>query len=298
MDWVLLSLASAIAFTAFTIVQKRALDRYVRSAVTFYAITAVMQLSIAVVLLSFWPPELLTTGVAVMVAVGILQAVMHLLQGYAIKRATDVSRIVPVFDSFPLPVFILAVAFLGEELTPLKLAAVFMVISGAMLASWRKALPGDRMRISRPLVAILAATLVVSVMTILFKVASADLTVLQMVGLSWLFSSPTYLVAARIGHAGEDIRAALRSVPAMGHIGAAHVVMLVSILSGLAAIAIGPVSLSSAIMGTRPVFLLLFVMASGFGFRDAMRRGHRHGLPRTSWASASLVSVGVGVMAF
>ena len=112
--------------------------------------------------------------------------------------------------------------------------------------------------------------------------------------MSWLFSSPAYLVAARIGHAGEDIRVALRSVPAMGHIGAAHVVMLVSILSGLAAIAIGPVSLSSAIMGTRPVFLLLFVMASGFGFRDAIR----HGLPRTSWASASLVSVGVGVMAF
>ena len=67
---------------------------------------------------------------------------------------------------------------------------------------------------------------------------------------------------------------------------------------GLAAIAIGPVSLSSAIMGTRPVLLLLWAMASGLSFRQTLRSRQGGGPPRARWASACLVTVGVGVMAF
>lgn len=298
MGWVLLSLLSAVAFTAFTIVQKRTFDRHVGNAVTFFAVATLMQVSIAVAVLSFSPPQWLSAGVAVMAVVGTLQAVAHLLQGYAIKRETDVSRIVPVLDSYPLFVIIIAVVFLGEVVTPLKGAAAFMVVSGAVLASWHQALPGERVRINRSLVAILGAAVAMSVMAILFKLASADLTVLQMMSLTWLFAAPGYLVAARIAHTGEEIRATLRSVPAVGLIGATQVAMLIAMIAGLAAIAIGPVSLSTAIMGTRPVLLLLWVVASECGLRDALRRRRERCLGRTRWASAGLVTVGVGAMSF
>jgi drug/metabolite transporter (DMT)-like permease len=298
MDWVLLSLVSVVAFTAFTIVQKRTLDNYRVSVVTFYAIAALMQLTVAVVVLSFSPPQWLSAGVGVMVVGGLLQATLHLLQGYAIKRSTDISRIVPVLDSYPIFVIIIAVMFLGEVLTPLKWAAALLVVSGAVVASMHQALPGERVRLNRSFVAVVGAAMLMAVLAVLLKVASADLTVLQMMSLMWLFAAPGYLVAARIAHAGGDIRATLRSAAAVGHIGATEVAFLVAVIAGIGAIAIGPVSLSSAIMGTRPVLLLLWAMASGLSFRQTLRSRQGGGPPRARWASACLVTVGVGVMAF
>jgi drug/metabolite transporter (DMT)-like permease len=174
MDWVLLSLLSAMAFTTFTIIQKRTLDRHVSSPVTFYAIAASMQIAVAVVVLAVSLPHWLQAGVAVKVVVGLLQSAVQLLQGYAIKREIDISRIVPVLDSFPLFVIVIAIVFLGESLTPLKWAAALMVISGGFLASWHQALPGERVRLNRSLVAILGAAAAMAVMTVLVKVASAE----------------------------------------------------------------------------------------------------------------------------
>ena len=54
---------------------------------------------------------------------------------------------------------------------------------------------------------------------------------------------------------------------------------------------------TTAIMGTRPVILMLWFMASGFSLRNALRREPGQSR-RKQWASAGLVTVGVGAMAF
>ena len=158
MDWVLLSVLSVLGFTAMAVVQKRALDRYVAGAVPFNAIASLMQLSVAAVLLAIAPPDDWFSGaVLLMVAAGTLQALQWLLQLYALSRATDITRIIPIMDSFPLVVLIISVAILGEVLTPLKWIAVLFVIGGATLASLSQAIPGERVRLNRPFAAILGA---------------------------------------------------------------------------------------------------------------------------------------------
>ena len=47
MDWALLSVLSVMGFTGVTVVQKRALDRYVNGAATFNAVASMMQLAMA-----------------------------------------------------------------------------------------------------------------------------------------------------------------------------------------------------------------------------------------------------------
>jgi len=297
MDWVLLSVLSVVCFTGMTVVQKRALDRYVPGAIPFNAVAALMQLSMAVVLLAIAPPDdWFSRGVLLMVAAGTVQALQWLLQLYALSRATDISRIIPIMDSFPLVVLIIAVVLLGEVLTPLKWIAVLFVIGGAILASLSQAIPGERVRLNRPFAAILGAMLGMAVLSILFKLASEDLAVTQMIGLAWLFAAPVHLIVARLAHAGDDVLAALRSRAAVGSVGLTQLMFLGAFLTGLAAITIGPLSLTTAIMGTRPLMLLLWFMASGFSLRKALRREPGQSR-RKEWASASLVTVGVGVMA-
>ena len=298
MDWVLLALVSAAAFTVVTIVQKRTLDRHIRGVVPFNAVAAFIQVSMALVLLSLSPPDWYSGAVLLMVGVGAVQAFMWLLQGYAINREADVSRIVPVLDSFPLFVLIIAVVFLGEVLTPVKWVAVLTVIAGVVLASWHQALPGERVRLNRSLLAIFGATLGMALLTISFKVASADLSLMQMAGLSWLFAAPIHFISARVTHSGSEIRRVLRSRPALSMIGVTQIGMMIALFSGLAAVTIGPVSLATAIMGTRPVMLVLWAVASGISFKRATSGAGPQRSMRTRLASASLVTLGVGVMAF
>jgi drug/metabolite transporter (DMT)-like permease len=299
MEWVLLSVVSVVGFTGMTVVQKRALDHYVNGAVTFNAVASMMQLAVAVVLLTISPiDDWFSRGVLLMVAAGTLQALQWLLQLYALNRATDVSRIVPIMDSFPLVVLIISVVLLGEVLTPIKWLAVLMVVGGAVLASLSQAIPGERVRMDRSFAAIIGAMLGMALLTVLFKLGSEeDLALTQMLGLAWLFAAPVHLIVARIAHAGADVGAALRSRAAVGSIGFTQLLMLVAFMAGLGAISLGPLSLTTAIMGTRPVMLLLWFMASGFSVRKALRGqpGQSH---RKQWASASLVTAGVGAMAF
>jgi uncharacterized membrane protein len=300
MDWVLLSVVSVVGFTAMTIVQKRALDRYVRGAVPFNAVAALIQLSLAVVLLAISPPDWFSSAVLLMVLAGVIQATAWLFQLYALSRETDISRIVPVLDSFPLVVLFIAVIFLGEVLTPMKWIAVTMVTGGAILASWHQAIPGERVKFNKSFAAIIGAMFSMALLGVLFKLASTDLELSQMIGLTWMFAAPVHLIVARVSNAGADIKAVFRSRPALGSVGLTQLLMLGAMSTGLAALTLGPLSLSTAIMGTRPVILLIWFMASGFSLRSALRRGPRepHESRRKQWASASLVTVGVGATAF
>jgi uncharacterized membrane protein len=298
MDWVLLSLLSAVAFTVLTIVQKRALERHINGAAVFNGVAALPQVVVAAVILMLTPPDWTSTAVVIMLAAGVVQATVWLLQGYAINREVDVSRIVPVLDSHPLLVLIIAVLVLGEALTPLKWVAVLMVIAGAITASWHQALPGERIRLNKSFFAVLGAAIAMAVVTVLFNVASADLSVVQMIGLAWMVSAPIHLIIARITHSGREMRKVLGSRDAMRMLSVTQVAFVIAIFSGTLALTLGPVSLATAIMGTRPVMLLLWVVVSGFSVRDALRHRPEHGGMKNKWAAASLVTVGVAVMAF
>jgi drug/metabolite transporter (DMT)-like permease len=258
-----------------------------------------MQVGVALVLIALSPPDWFSRAIVVMMGIGLLQATLWFLQTYAISRETDISRIVPVLESFPLLVLIISVVFLGESLTSVKWIAVLMVIGGAILASWHQALPGERLRFNRSFFAIMGAMVATSLMVVLFKVASADLSIVQMVATAWLFAAPGHFLAMRLSNNGvQNVRAVFRSRSAVGWVGLTQIAMVIAIFSGLAAMTIGPLSLSTAIMSTRPVMLVLWVLASGISFKRAASGGAGRGPMRSRVASASLVTAGVGAMAF
>jgi drug/metabolite transporter (DMT)-like permease len=298
MAWVLLSVVSVLGFTVMTVIQKRVLDRYVKGPATFNAVASMMQFAMAVVLLAIAPVEdWFSWGVLLMVVAGTFQALQWLLHLYALSRETEITRIIPIMDSFPLIVLIISVVLLGEVLTPIKWFAVLMIVCGVILASLSQAIPGDRIRFNRSMAAIFGAMLGMALLTVCFKLASEDLTATQMAGLAWLFAAPTHLIAARVAHARAEVGRVLRSRGAVGWIGFTQLIMLVALLSGLTAIAIGPLSLVTAVMGTRPIVLLLWFMVTGFSIRKLLRRepGQFH---VQQWVSAIFVTLGVAAIVF
>ncbi len=296
MDWVVLSLIAAVAFTAYTLLQKRALDRHV-GAVTFTALAGLAHIGVAVAILIVSPPNWLSWGVAAMAMGGLLHVCIQLLSSYALRQTSDVSRIVPVLDAYPLFVMVMAVVWLGEELTFLKWGAALLVMAGVMVASFAQTLPGNRLRLNRSALAVFAASAAIALYTVLAKSASDQVSVWQMYAISWLFAFPGVMVAARVSGMGQ-VASALRSKGALTLVGLAQVVIVFAFWCGLTAIDQGPVSLSSAIMSTRPVLLLLWVAATGISLRRMLDRREPRREVRARWGSAVLVTAGVGAMAF
>ena len=292
MDWVVLSFAAAVAFTAYSVIQKRVLDRHVDGAVTFSALACIPHGVLAGVILLADPPNWFSWPVLAMALAGTLHAAIQLLSSYAFRRETDISRIVPIFDAYPLFVLIMAMMLLGEALTPLKASAALLVTVGVVVASWHQSLPGARIRLNRSLLAILGAAFCIALYSVLAKAATGHISILQMYAVSWMFSIP-WLMGTSLLRNPSGLHRALTSQPALISTGVAQALILFAFIVSFMAFELGPVSLSTAIMSTRPVLLLFWVAASGMSVRAML--GRREG--RSRWVSASFVTAGVGAMA-
>ena len=297
MDWVVLSLLGAVAFTAYSLVQKRILDRYVDSASTFAALACIPHGLLAAAILLVSPPDWFSWPVLAMALAGVFHAAIQLLGSYAFRRETDISRIVPIMDAYPLFVLVLALVLLGEVLTPLKAGSAILVTVGVMVASRHQALPGARITLNRTLLAALASALAIAFYAVLAKAAIGEMSIWQMYAVSWAFSAPCLMSTALLGNR-TNVRKALASRPAVVSVGVSQVITLFAFIVSFMAFESGPVSLSTAIMSTRPVLLLFWVVASGMSVRAAFGKPTSFGTGRSRWASAGLVTGGVAVMAF
>ena len=296
MDWIVLSMASAVAFTAYTLLQKRALDGHV-GPVAFSAVAGMAHIGIAAAILVISPPDWFSWGVAAMAMAGLVQAGVQLLSAYALRRSADVSRIVPVLDAYPLLVMVMAVLVLGEALTPMKWGAGLMVIAGVAVAAFHQTLPGKRLALDRSVAAVLTASFGIAIYAVLAKSDAGQVTVWQMYAVSWMFALPGVLLAARVSSMAPVV-AALRSRRALLAVALAQAPLLVAFWTGLTAIEQGPVSLATAIMSTRPVLILLWVAAAGLSLRRMFEKREPLRESRARWSSAALVTAGVGAMAF
>lgn len=289
-------MVSAVAFTAYSLIQKHALDHHVDSASTFAALACIPHGLVTGVILLASPPDWFSWPVLAMAFAGMLHAAIQLLSGYAFRRESDISRIVPILDAYPLFVLVMAVMLLGEVLTPLKAGAALLVTTGVMIASRHHALPGARIRLNRSLLAVLGAAVAMALYSVLAKAAVGEMSIWQMYAVSWTFSIP-WLAGTAWFRNRSNVRKALASRPALISVGAGQAMILLAFAVSFMAFQLGPVSLSTAIMSTRPVLLLFWVVASGMSMRAVWGRRTSCGEGRARWVSALMVTLGVGAMA-
>lgn len=299
MNWVVFSLFSAVAFTAYSVAQKRTLDRHVRGPAAFSALACVMHGAVASVILFFAPPDWLSWSVAAVILAGSVHAGIQILTAYAFRREGDVTRIVPVLDAYPLFVLVLAVALLDESLTPIKWGAVGLVVAGVVIASQRQNPAGERLSLFNPsVIAVIGASVGIALYSVLAKMAMAmgGMSILQIYAVSWLAALPWTFGAAWFADRAQ-LKAALASPPALWGSGAAQAALFAAFITGFIAFESGPVSLSAALMSIRPVLLLLWVALGTISLRSMLSRPHVSGDGRARWASAGLVVLGAGGMA-
>ena len=297
MEWVLASLASAAVFAVVSVIDKRILAVHVDGMFGFYFLVGLLQFVMAVVALLVEPWQGASMNTMVMAALsGFITGAGLLCLFYGI-RALDVSRAIPIFHTFPVFVAILAVLFLGESVQPAQWFAILMVMAEAGLLAVG---PQQSETFGSKGLGILAAVVASAGMAgglVTSKIALEGMSLWNTFAFRSVFLGGVMLLPALRPTGMRQVAEIISNGRALSLILLTEGLLAgIAVYATLLAIDLGPASLASALMSTRPAFVLIFSALLSTRIWKLLDEP----LTRDTWAlksgSTAIVIAGVGIL--
>lgn len=208
----------------------------------------------------------------------------------------EVSRVAPIFQSYPLLVVVFAVALLGESLTLVESLAALLAIGGAVLAAVKLSDEG-RVHFSSALAYLGVATVVIALAQVLLKTVTDDLSfwhasALRSAGMAFVLI-PMNLRPVIARDLGRFMRAPRSLLALLLDAGAAVIAMLLITF----AIASGPVSLVNAVVSASPLFVFFTSVAVAWKMPLLLGETLTRGVIIQKLAATAMVVSGLALLA-
>jgi drug/metabolite transporter (DMT)-like permease len=276
--WILLALASTAIAALVNTFDSHFLSRRMPGLRSYLLIIGLFTILVSFVLFLIFPFPSDTAPViyAMAAACAVLRvgAVMTLM--YAMKKE-DVSRIMPLEATAPIFVAIMASVFLGESLRAVQLAAIVIVVLGAVLISFKRSDSGSSRFHAASFSLLMCSSLLYAASDVINKYTLDYISYWNSASLNFLLTSVFFvLICLR-----RDVIRQIKNIPHPWR--ASFMVILnqsaaiVSTVIACWAIQNGPVSLASTIFNSKPFFVFVYAMllarmAPGFLVRDKAER--------------------------
>ena len=264
LGWIAAALASTIIYAGVTVGDKLILTRLGIRLPAFYMFTGASQGIVSVFILAIDPPR----GVPLYAALagfggGFFWGAGLTLMFWGLTRE-QVSRVAPVWHTSPIFVAIMAVLFLGESLGLLQWLAIVLVVFGAIAISVRSSDLGIGFSIRPIFLVIFIGAILIGSGQLLLKEGSADQSVWSLMAFRGLgLFTAMFVPYAR----PSTFRALFRYMRSASRAGAIvlndGVGPFIGNLLLLWAIGIGPISLVSGVVASRPLFVLAITIGIG-----------------------------------
>lgn len=267
MDWVSTAILSAAVFGIANIVDSHLLSRRKPGLRVFLLFAGIPYLLYSLILFYRFPfPEGIGPGPLLAAIVsGILRATGVTLLIVSLQKE-EVSRVMPVFHTYPIYVAIMAIPLLGESLHFLQWLAIIIVVAGAAIISGERPSAGSTSRLSRSFIIVVLSCLLVAAADITSKYALGYLTFWNLYGITILCMGALYwMVSIRPG-TFRKIREMKQKRATITTILANHIVTPVAIGLMFLAMSGGPIALVSTILSSRPIFILIDSLIAGLLF--------------------------------
>ena len=273
MIWVLLALGSTITFAVISALDKILILRYVPNPRTFIVLVGITQFLLSVSILPWASWSGYSSADAAVGYVSGLASGGYLVLMFWVMGKQDVSRVVPVTSTYPIVVAILAQGFLGESLSALAWIGILITVAGASLMSvGPTARPEDRGRGELAAFALLIlASVGFGLSQFLTKVVADDMDVWTLFFWRSLGGGTACCALVLMSGAAGDVLRTVRRPASVGLIlfteGA---LVFVALCFMLWAIYLGPVSLVSTVMATRPLFVFALGVILSLGASNVL----------------------------
>ena len=298
MSWIALTLVSASILGMIGVLDKAFLYHYARSLRTLPLLIAIGHVPIGIAFIAISPLEELTVAAASWsLAAGVLGGLSAVVF-FKVMVKREVTRTIPVVQTYPIFVAPLAVLFLDESLRTFHWFAILVTVVGAVMMSMRQNTGGRGFVLDRSFYELLGASLLLAGMNLAAKQAVETLPVLLVHGLrSFGLAAVLMAFGARREPLDEVRRMIAERSPALGLFGLNEFVIVnTGMILNLWATSLGPVSLVSALTGSSSLFLLVYSTLLGLRFRGMLGEqvGRRAVIVKAS--ATTLIVAGVMVI--
>ena len=298
MSWIALTLVSASILGMIGVLDKAFLYHYARSLRTLPLLIAIGHVPIGIAFIAISPLEELTVAAASWsLAAGVLGGLSAVVF-FKVMVKREVTRTIPVVQTYPIFVAPLAVLFLDESLRTFHWFAILVTVAGAVMMSMRQNTGGRGFVLDRSFYELLGASLLLAGMNLAAKQAVETLPVLLVHGLrSFGLAAVLMAFGARREPLDEVRRMIAERSPALGLFGLNEFVIVnTGMILNLWATSLGPISLVSALTGSSSLFLLVYSTLLGLRFRGMLGEqvGRRAVIVKAS--ATTLIVAGVMVI--
>ena len=299
MSWVAIVLAGAALAACISILDKTIIHRYARTPGTQPLAIGLTMPFVGLTLLLVVGIPASATLEAVLAA--LVSGVCYGLGTHILVRALytrEVSRAIPVYQTYPIFTALIAFFFLGERLDAVEWLAMLAVVGGAVLLSSGPGISRGFLP-DKTFMLLMLGSLIEGSSYVFGKSAVNELPVLFAHALRLLALSSVLLVFNLRRQPLADILLFFRRrSPALGYMALNQfVVANTSLFLLLWGLSLGPATLVTALSSLRTLFLVAFAIALSLIWRGALGERTTPGAIAVKLGSTSLIVAGVAAIA-
>jgi drug/metabolite transporter (DMT)-like permease len=260
-SWIAIALASTSIAALVNTLDSHFLSRRMPGLRSYLLIIGLFCAMVAIIMLLINPfphgTGLRIYGMAFISAMLRVGAVSCLM--YAMKKE-DISRIMPLTATAPIFVAIMAAMFLGESLRYTQWLAICVVVSGAVLISFKRGNDGSAKFHASSFFLLIGSSLLYATSDVFNKYTMDYISYWNSASLSFLFTSMAFIVLCLRRDVLRQIAGIARPCRTSAAVVLNQIAAMFSTVLGFWAIQNGPVSLASTIFNSKPLFVFVYAI--------------------------------------
>ncbi|UCH51194.1 MAG: DMT family transporter [Chloroflexota bacterium] len=260
-DWVTIAILGAAVLGLVSIMDSHFISRRMPGLVAYLLPLSIAMLVSGSVLFCLFPlpNDIGIWPLVISVAAGILRTASLAILFYTMKRE-EVSRVMPLANTYPVFVAIMAVPLLGETLYYLEWIAIVIVVAGAVIISARQSPGGSTSWLGTSFFLLVGSSLIRAVAEVVSKYALAYISFWNMTCIYLLCMGTIFILISMRPHI-------LKELVKMKHRNLTLTLVVFNQILAVAGIALffyamerGPVSLVATIISSRPIFVFIYAL--------------------------------------
>ena len=300
MSWLAIVLAGVALAGLLSVLDKTVIHRYARMPYLQPLVIGITMMLIGLPLLAIVgiPPTASLEPVLSALASGVCYGLGTHILVYTLYRH-EVSRVIPVYQTYPIFTALIAFIFLGERLDAFEWVAMSAVVGGAVLLSFRRDESGCGFLLDRAFIVLIIGSAIEGSSFVFGKSAVNELPVLFTHALRLLAIGSVLLALNLRRRSLEQVLWFVRTrSPALRYVALNQLVISnASQFLFLWALSLGPATLVTALSSLRTFFVVVYAIVLSLLWRGALGEVSTPATVTVKLFSTTLIVSGVAVIA-
>ncbi|MCY4581837.1 MAG: EamA family transporter [Chloroflexi bacterium] len=300
MPWLAIVLVGVALAGLLSVLDKTVIHRYARMPYLQPLVIGITMMLIGLPLLAWTgiPSSATSEALLAALASGVCYGLGTHILVYTLYRQ-EVSRVIPVYQTYPIFTALIAFTFLGERLDAFEWVAMLAVVGGAVLLSFRRDESGCGFLLDRAFIVLIIGSVIEGSSFVFGKSAVSDLPVLFTHAVRLIAIGSVLLALNLRRRSLEQVLWFVRTrSPALKFVALNQLVISnASQFLFLWALSLGPTTLVTALSSLRTFFVVVYAIALSMVWRGALGEVSTPATVTVKLFSTMLIVSGVAVIA-